>query len=164
MLSRAIKLNSVWGKRIVRLWVALFLPVSAYCGYLAYEEHVETIDVNKVERFYSDLIEEVEADILAAEQVGQVVVPGQSGGTTIVNGKIVRNGIQQSNEADLDLLRETKESWERAQGEYYKEKRQHETARDKYVRVALALAFLPALFLLMYRFMMWLWVGSKQDA
>jgi len=56
MLPRSIRLDSTWGKRIVRVWIVLLLPIAAICGYLAFDHHAISIsEKQKEQELYKEL-------------------------------------------------------------------------------------------------------------
>lgn len=56
MLPRSIRLDSTWGKRIVRVWIVLLLPAAVICGYLAFDHHAIAIsEKQKEQELYKEL-------------------------------------------------------------------------------------------------------------
>ena len=165
MLPRSIRLDSTWGKRIVRVWIALFLPVAAICGFFALDQHMAPPYLINRERNVSEAIELVDAEIAEAKQNNKIIeYPGMEGKTTIIEGRIVRDGVYESNSEVIAELVERKSDWERARRRNHDERSKRRQARDQYIVLSILIAVTPAILLFFYRFIMWLWLGREEKA
>jgi len=148
MLPRAIKLNSKWGKRIIRVWIALILPAAAICGFFALDQHLAPSYLVNRERNVSEAIKLLDAEIIEAKQ----------------NNKIQKLSGMKRNSAVITELVERKSDWERAGRRNRDERSNRWRARNRYIALSIVIVIMPAILLVLYRFMMWLWIGREEKA
>ena len=148
MLPRAIKLNSKWGKRIIRVWIALILPAAAICGFFALDQHLAPSYLVNRERNVSEAIKLLDAEIIEAKQ----------------NNKIQKLSGMKRNSAVITELVERKSDWERAGRRNRDERSKRRQARDQYIVLSILIAVTPAILLFFYRLIMWLWLGREEKA
>ena len=124
MLPRSIRLDSTWGKRIVRVWIVLLLPTAVICGYLAFDHHRIAISEKQKEQ---ELYEEL-------------------------------NNFDESFYAGLtDGEGALKDAIRRANTNSY----QNSDKSDHYLSLSIVISIAPAIFLFLYRIVMWMWLGRR---
>ena len=145
MLPRTIRLDSKWGKRVIRVWIALFQPAAVVFGYLAIDHHATTYGMQ-------DKLFELRAMQLERENELFGIPPKNPSRQTSLDRA---SASLFSKDPELKSIRSgiNRTRFEQDQEEEY---------RDGYIAKSILAAVTPAILLVFYSFITWFWFGDQK--